>query len=375
MADGYPLVVSCLSLVINEPLLNDLRTICLEHSKDLRFSILLGTIEPERKEVTVLTAVHFRTTEGTTAKEQSIIPTKEELSEIQAFKYMLPFNLEVVGLAVYQLEEQSPTLLPEINRQIAESKFAQFLVTVGLVAINYYQITPTTPRTIAAQTRAFSPSNLLRFIYTLEFETAASVLESQESLKKALYDGIDLYWDEITFNKDAHSRLADLEREKRILDRVIEIQVPCEVKKLDSKTKEGNVFLALDLHINFLVTESLKSRALTEISKELNAAMKQDIMIKLQRAKYDRKIKRLITPQKIPLKFFGFELNGYLSKDNPSKYEYNLCLKLIDHAQLMAELGHTLKARLFLRDLIEYFQILGDQKVIERIMSLIQQMS
>jgi len=363
------------ALIINESLLNDLRTLCLEHSKDLRFSLLLGTIEPERKSVTILSAVHFVNAEETAAKKQGFMLTNEELSELQAFKYMLPFNLEIVGLVVYQLEEQAPALLPVINQQIAETKLAQFLVTVGLVAINYYQITPTAPRKISAQTTTFPPSNLLRFIYTLEFETAASVLESQESLKKALYDGIDLYWDKITFNKGANCRLAELEREKRVLDRVIEIQVPCEVKGLGSKTKEGNVFLAIDLHMNFFVTESLKSKSLHEISRELNAAMKQDIMIKLQRAKYDRKIKRLITPEKIPMKFFGFELNGYLSKDNPSRYEYNLCLKLIAHAKLMAALGHTLEARLFLRDMIEYFKVLGKATEIERLTTLLQQLS
>ena len=75
------------------------------------------------------------------------------------------------------------------------------------------------------------------------------------------------------------------------------------------------------------------------------------------------------------MKFFGIELNVYLLKDSPSKFEYNLCLSLMKHAKISALIGNELQARIFLRDLNEYFRILDDKEKQKEVFELIAKLS
>jgi len=360
-----------MALIMNSFLLDQLRKVCLDHADKIRFSVLIGALDPENNEIIAYTSVHFSKLKE--SNSSPLFPSDDEINQFKALKFMLPFNLDIIGIAFYSDEEITEFTLKKLA--VKELPSMKIVVNIGQVEILYYQISDAKPVKIKAQLSDLQINNLLNFIHTMEIETSDNILTNQLELKKRLFSGIDTLWDKITFNKDENSSLKSLQTMKSPLDKIIEILVPCEDKQLSTKTAEGNVFLALDLHMNFFVTNTLRNKKLHEIKDQLKTVMKQDLLVKLQRAVFNGKIKRLIIPAKIPLKFFGIELNAYLLKDNPSKYEYNLCLSLIKHAEISALIVNELQARIFLRDLNEYFHILDDKEKQKEISELITKLS
>ncbi|MHA1211141.1 MAG: hypothetical protein ACTSSH_01655, partial [Candidatus Heimdallarchaeota archaeon] len=229
----------------------------------------------------------------------------------------------------------------------------KFLVNVQQVEIKYYQLAEDKPTKINAKVNDVSTNNLLNFIHTIEFETSEEILSNINELKKSIFSGIDLYWDRSVFSKNDSMKLSEIQSSKSPLDRIVEITIPSEDKKLPSKTEGGKVFLAFDLHMNLFVPKSLRNKQIKEIKQILKQALKRDL---------HKEINRLIAPNKIPMKFFGLELNAYLSKDNPSKFELDLCNNLIFHTTIMASVGKDLQARIFLRDLAAYYHTLKDEE-------------
>ncbi|HUT81871.1 MAG TPA: hypothetical protein VMZ29_11765 [Candidatus Bathyarchaeia archaeon] len=348
-----------MTLVIDNILLDQMRNICLEKDNKVKFSILLGTIDSEFNEITLLKAVHFPLEDVISKMDLTI--SEDEISQLKSLQFMLPYMLEIIGLVYYIEGEINFDNLKELTTKVKEIPSLKFLVNVQKSEINYYQLSENKPIKITAQAKDFELPNLLKFIYTMEFETSKKVLENQKELKKSLFDGLDLLWDKIVFSRDNSNTLNSLQQAKNSLDRTIEITIPCEEKHLTSKTEIGKVFLALDLHMNVFISRQLGYKKLSEIKDLLNKALKRDLIVKLQRSIYDKEIHRLIAPGKILLNFFGIELNAYLLKDNPSKYEYQLCDKLIFHAKKMAVLNETKQARIFIRDLVVYYQTLNDE--------------
>ena len=365
-------MVILMTLILDDNLLKQMRVINLEHSDKVKFSVLIGTVDLEKKEVSILSAIHFPVFE--TESKSKFVFNESELNQIKALQYMLPFNLGVLGLCYYFDEEITQFTLEDLTNKFSKISSLQFLMKVGKVENEYYQLLKTNPVKINAQVRDFVQPNLLSFIHTIEFETNEKAVEEQLKLKEVLFDGIDFLWDKVTYNKDPTDNLMKLQSNKSPIDRIIEITIPSINKNLTSKTEAGMVFLAIDLHINFFVKDSLRYMKLDEMGTILNKAMKQDLMIKLQRSTYDYAIKRLKVPEKIPLKFFGIELNGYLSSENPSKFEFELCGKLSFHAEIMSLLGNDVQSRIFLRDLLEYYKKLKDKEKYLEINNLISKL-
>lgn len=358
---------------MNNSLLNQLRKICLDLTNKTKFSILIGTLDPENNEVRAYSAIHFP--KDVESHLSSLLPSDDEINQFKSLKFMLPYNLEIIGIAFYTDEEISEFNMKSLVSKVKDFPAIKFVVNVGQVEILYYQISDAKPLKLEAQAVDLQTNNLLKFIHTMEFETSDKILTNQMELKKKSFSSIDILWDKITFNKDKNTDLKSLQATKSPLDKIIEILVPCEDKQLSSKTEEGNVFLAFDLHMNYFVSNALRNKKLHEVKEQLNTVMKQDLMVKLQRAIFDENIKRLILPAKIPLKFFGMELNAYLLRDNPSKFEFDLCSSLIKHAEISALIGSELQARIFLRDLNEYFQILDDKEKQKEISNLLLKLS
>ncbi|NHJ33612.1 MAG: hypothetical protein FK732_12195 [Asgard group archaeon] len=362
-----------MELIMNNLVLDQLRKVCLEQSDKTKFSIFIGTLNPENSEVRIYSVIHVPKRNDTHLS--SLFPSEDEINQFKALKFMLPYNLDIIGIAFYTDEEITEFNMKSLATKVKELPTMKFVVNVGQVEILYNQISQVKPVKLKAQAVDLQTNNLLNFIHTMEFETSDTILTNQMELKKKSFSSIDTLWDKITFNKDEKLDLNSLQAVKSPLDKIIEILIPCEDKQLSSKTEAGNVFLAFDLQMNFFISNALRNKKLFEIKDMLNKVLKQDLMVKLQRAVFDEKINRLLTPSKIPLKFFGVELNGYLLKDNPSKFEYNLCLNLIKHAEISALIGNELQARIFLRDLNEYFKILDDKEKQKEISELIAKLS
>ncbi|NHK29843.1 MAG: hypothetical protein FK730_00730 [Asgard group archaeon] len=362
-----------MTLVIDDKLLNQFRMIYLNQNEEVKFSILLGTIDTEIKEVTIISAIHYP--KDNPKEKTKISLTENEVNEIIALNYMLPYNLDIIGLVFYYENEISDFTLQTLAKNTSKIPTLKFIINVKKIIIDYYQISPEKITKIKANTMEIPMQNLLKFIFTMEFETADTVLTEQNKLKKALFDGLDQYWDKVTFNLDQTTKLHDIQLAKSPIDRIIEIQIPCEEKNLSSATKKGNVFFAYDLHINFYVKKSHHSNKLSEITGQLNKALKRDLQVKLQRSFFDENIKRLITPEKIPINCCALELNGYLSKVVTSKYEFNICTRLIEHANIIAKLGNLVQARILLRDLLIYFKELDNESLQLKIQELIKQLS
>ncbi len=362
-----------MTLIVDEKLLDHLRLVCLDFNKEVKFSILLGTIDSEIKEVTIFSSIHYK--RENPKEDPRISLDNNEIDEILALNYMLPYNLDIIGLAFYYEDEISDFTLQTLAKHTSKIPTLKFIINVKKIAIDYYQISTEKIIKIKANTLDIPFQNLIKFIFTMEFETTNNVLSEQDEFKKVLFDGINLYWDKVTFNLNGSTKLQNIQLAKSPIDRIIEIQIPCEEKNLSSATKEGNVFLAYDLHINFYVKKSQRTKQIMEITDQLNKALKRDLQVKLQRSYYDENIKRLITPRKIPINCCTIELNGYLSKEVTSKHEYNLCLKLIEHAIIVAKLGNLVQARILLRDLLNYFKELDEKQKMKKIHDLIKKLS
>ncbi|NHJ46371.1 MAG: hypothetical protein FK733_01165 [Asgard group archaeon] len=352
-----------MSFIIDDKLLNQLRMVCVEHGSDVSCSILIGTIDSTINEVAVLSAIHYPRID-----DQKNI--KLVMEELMTLKSMLPYNLNVIGLAFYN-EDKPSKLAQDILKMIK----ANFLVNVQQLTIDYYQITDEKITSLKAQTYEIPIENHLSFIHTIEFETSDDVLDNQTKMKKEIFSGLDLNWDKACFSHSTSKPIEEIQLAKNPIDRIIEIQIPCEDKNLSTSTSEGNVFLAFDLHINYYVKKSQKSKQLQEIIDDIYAALKQDIRIKLQRSVFDDKIKRLVSPMKVPIYIDSIELNGYLSLDATSKYEFELCKKLITHATIIDKLGKLKEARILFNCLIDYFKHFNDQTIYLQIKNTMESLS
>jgi hypothetical protein len=339
--------------------------IFLEQADSVGISVLIGSSDAEMQQVSVLSAVHF-------LKESSkdhLLEDQDFWSCIKSFKSMLPFGLNIIGLALYS-EESSHELESNFLRGIS----ADFLVRIQALKIDYYQLTKDGFKSIKADSLEIPARNLLTFIYTLEFETTNRVLENQAEMKKAIFRGLDFNWDHASFNKKSDTKLSDFLILKNPLDRIIEVQIPCEEKDLSSATKEGNVFLAFDLHINCYLVLSQLQKQLNEILDFVYLGLKHDLHIKLQRSTYDEVTKRLVAPMKVPIRLDSLILNGYLSLEATSIYEYEMCVKLVDHAKIISKLSKDKEARILLTDLYDYFNRFDEKAVAKEISDLIKTM-
>ncbi|NHJ84543.1 MAG: hypothetical protein FK734_03725 [Asgard group archaeon] len=353
-----------MALIIDNKLMAQIKSINLEKDNKVKFSVLLGSIDTENSEISIINAIHFPSNDNNSINELKL--SEDEINQLKSLQYMLPYQLEILGLVFYLEEEVNFETLKELAITVEEIPTLKFIINIQKTEINFYQLSDKKPIKITAQMKEIEFSNPLKFLYTMEFETSSKVLGNPKELKRTLFEGLDYLWDKIDFSKNSASSLLKLQKEKNSLDRTIEITIPSEEKHLKSKTETGKVFLALDLHINIFIPVTMGNKTLSDIQDILNKALKQDLVIKLQRSIFDKEIHRLITPGKIPMDFFGIELNAYLLKENPSKYEYQLCSNLIFHAKKMAQLNEGKQARIFIRDLVTYYQILEDtEKQIE----------
>lgn len=354
-----------MAVIIDSELQKHLKNIpSLELKKKPGITALIGTVDIEKNEVELLSAVHFPKRKD--KPNGSVIPDSI-LNQLKSLNYTLPYSMYIVGLVFYLEEEISAFTLQEITSKLnGISK----ILTIGCVHnnnLNFYSVSKDKPQKLKVQDKKLKIDRLVSLIHTIEFETSKEILKDITKIKKATIDNLNKHWDIITLNKKSETLFGSIAHENSQLSRIIEINVPCDNKKLTPQTKKGNVFLALDLHINLYPVNLQKNKKLSELHPLFNKALTQDLMIKMQRAVFDKDEEILVTPQKIPLKFFNLELNTYLAKDKPSKFEYDLCSSLIYHAKIMAKAGSELQARVLLRDLSVYFSELKDEEKLEKL--------
>ena len=201
------------------------------------------------------------------------------------------------------------------------------------------------------------------------------ILSNELEMKQRVFKELNKLWNLVSYSKKEDSTIKEIIQEKRSLDRIIEAIIPCEEKNLTTKTEKGKVFFAFDLHMNIYPIEEIIDLKLIELGEFFNKALSKDLLVKLQRSEYDKKNKKLITPNKIPIKFFDIELNAYFSKDKPSKYEFNMMEELIFHTQIMNKIGFDLQSRIALRDIYNYFSHFEDRKILEKITNIITEMT
>ncbi|MHA1442005.1 MAG: hypothetical protein ACTSPK_09105 [Candidatus Heimdallarchaeota archaeon] len=322
-------------------------------------SALLGTADIEKNEVELLSVVHFPPCSE--EPNGSVIPDTV-LNQLKSLAFTLPYSMHIVGFVFYLDEEISSFTLQQIA---TKSEDIGKILTIGCVQnnnLNFYSVSKDKPQKLKVQDKKLKINRLVSLIHTIEFETSDEILKDVTAIKKATLDNLNEHWDIITLNKKSDVLFSSIVAENSQLSRIIEINVPCDDKKLTPQTKKGNIFVALDLHVNLYPMDSQKNKKLIELHSLFNKALTQDLIIKMQRAGFDEEKQILVPPQKIPLKFFNLELNTYLTKTKPSKFEYDLCTSLIYHAKVMAKAGNELQARVLLRDLGDYFRELEDEE-------------
>ncbi|NHJ86943.1 MAG: hypothetical protein FK734_15885 [Asgard group archaeon] len=359
-------------LKIDEKLLAELQQICNKKDTNIKFSVLIGTKDVQKNDVMIFSAVHFpRQKED----NDSFLLNDDELNQLEALGIMLPYLVEILGIVYYCEEGITENTMKCLAENLQESNQITILITVNHKDINYYFISQESIVKIKAETYSQTKLNLLTFIETIEFEIDIDILDDQSELKKQVLSNLDVFRDKIEFNKNQLETIDQLQKNKSPLDRIIEISIPCELKKLGNKTEKGKLFLAYDLHINIYPKESILNNKLIEIKDLIHNAFQQDLVVKIQRAYFDNRLKRFVVPSKVPLRLFGLQLNAYTSPKLQSNYEYQLCDSLYLHSKIKAELDEKMEARIFLHDLIEYYKLIKDEDKIKEITKTILALS
>jgi hypothetical protein len=350
-----------------------LRKISQLNNTEVSCSFLIGTINQEENEVEILSAMQFipQPSNSTNFGKSTI----EEVSQtISSFNIMLPENLSIIGIVIYEDNVKPEEFFSwkkdrkELSRLIC---FGQFSNEKKLTLFSL--LTKDVDR-IKYKIKPVALSNKLSFIYTLEVEIPKKLLGNISELKKTILDIFLSSWNKTSCNRKDELKIRQFCKFENPLERIIEIVIPSEELDFGTATAETKRHLAFDLHSSLYPTKSFMNKTIKMIKPSIKQALKKDLIIKLQRSIYDEREETLLFPKKIPVHFQNIELTGYLSKHNPSRFEYNVCVQLIEHCRMLDKIGDGLAARVLLRDLLTYFSLLEDDEKIEKITQLTKKM-
>ncbi|MBD3189305.1 MAG: hypothetical protein GF308_01605 [Candidatus Heimdallarchaeota archaeon] len=361
-----------MTIIFSQKLQNQLKQIIQKKKeKQIYFSVLIGSIDSENDQISLIAAKHYIQTKD---KKSDLKLSNKELLFIQTLQKMLPLKLSVVGVMFFT-PEITKNELELIGRNIKKIKSLALLAHTTKDSLNIYSITKTELAKLDFEIREIPNNKMIEFIHTVEVEIPEQMKDEELELKKALITGLEKFWDKISFSKPKDTQIKTIFREERAIDRIIEINVPCELKDFASRTKPGMIFLAIDLHVHLYPNKGLMEKTLLDMKELLKQGMIKDLSMKLQRASFDWEEKEIVTPWKLPLSSFGLQLFVYPQKDKISKYEYETCSKFIEFAKFMASIDYQTPARVLLRDLQKYFQTIEDEEKEQQIDKLVLEVS
>lgn len=357
-----------MTLLIKKDVRKQLKAIANQQKDTLKFSVLIGFMEAKENKVSIISAMHF------TKKLENFDDftiDQDDSNQLTSLNYILPYSLEVVGLVFYSNTEFSNEIINKIKKSVSNLKSIIIFARCTTKTIDYFTIAKEKAVKLSSQEEELKIEQNVSIMHTIECETSAEVIIDTLKMKEALVQGFNDFWNKIIFSKDEKSTLMSIASEKSPLDRIVEIIVPYDEKGLTTRTGAGNVFLAFDLHMNIYPKDSIKEKTLVELKEIFNKAFTRDLIVKLQRSFYDKAIKSLIPPKKTIVRISGVECNAYISKKNPSKYEFDLMVRLIDNAIFLREIEADYFARVLLQDLRAYFVEYEDTDLIKRLDELI----
>ncbi|HUU79519.1 MAG TPA: hypothetical protein VMX55_14325 [candidate division Zixibacteria bacterium] len=362
-----------MTLLLDKELKNQLLELSKQNDYKISFSGLIGYIDIEKNEIKIISSIHFNENKNTEAG--NILLTLDDINQIRSLNIILPFPLRIVGVVFYQEDEITQFTMNKIIKDLRNISQLAIIGNIRNDSLEFYSTSLDKLVKINFEIQDIKIENLFSLIHTIEFEAKEELLSNIQELKKTIVKEMNNLWNLIKYNKKEDRTIKSILSEKKSLDRIIEIIIPCVEKKLTNKTEIGYIFLAFDLHVNIYPTEKIKNKRLIELNDYFNKALNQDLVIKMQRAYYDSNSRALILPKKIPIKLEGLELNAYLSEETPSKFEYNLAKRLIFHSEIMNKLGVTIQSRILLRDLHSYFSHFKDEEIMKKIIDLLDKIS
>jgi hypothetical protein len=355
-------------IIIRDVLAEQLSTLVKTEQKQKYLTALIGSLNISTNDIEVISAIHLPISSAIVNDKLS----QGIVTQLLALQYMLPYQLEIVGLAVY---DTAPETI-DFSELIKEQKLNKiiFIAKVTEEDISCFRLTETT-KSLKHNVATIPIHNQLSFVHTMEFETSEENLKDLVAFRQTMYDGLHELWDKITFSKDQNITVSELLASKSPIDRIIEVIIPCEEKDIAQQSASGQRFLAFDLHMNVYPTKDNIKQKLVDLKDILNKALTRDLLVKLQRAVIDTEKVQILAPRKIPINYDKIQLTAYSSKDKQSKNEYEICSNLIKHAEVLGSIGYALTARILLRDLRNYFLELKDEEKVKQIDSLVLELS
>lgn len=361
-----------MAIFFNQEIEQQLRRIFRKKKEEqIHFSVLIGNIDRENDEISIITAKHYLQSKN---KKSGLKVSQTELSFIQTLQKMLPVKLSVVGIMFFG-KELTKTALKKAAKKLTKIRSLALLGNITRDSLVFYSTTKDDLPKLDVEIKEISKNKMIEFIHTVEVEIPEQMREEELELKKSLIAGLEEFWDKINFSKPKDTKIKRILKEKRAIDRIIEINVPCELKEFTTRTQPGMIFLAVDLHVHLYPNKGLMEKTLLDLKDLLKQGMIKDLSMKLQRASFDWEEKKINTPWKLPLSSFGLQLFVYPTKEKVSKYEYKTCSKLIEFAKFMASIDYRTPARILLRDLQKYFTKIGDEEKQQQIEKLILSIS
>ncbi len=357
-----------MTLLVKEDVSKQLKAIANQRKDTKKLSVLIGSVDAQDNKVSVISVIHF-------IKKPEIFEDfsidQDDINQLTSLKYILPYSLEIVGLVFYSKNDFTYEIINKLQKAVTSIKSIITFARCTSKTIDYFTIAKEKAVKLSAKEKELKIESNVSIMHTIECETSAEVIVDISKMKKVLIQSFNDFWSKITFNKDEKSTLISIASEKSPLDRIVEIIVPYEEKGLTTRTGAGNVFLAFDLHMNIYPKESIQEKPLVELKEVFNKAFTRDLIVKLQRSSYDRAIKSLVPPKKTTMRISGVECNTYISKDNPSKFEFDLMVRLIDNAIILRDIEADYFARVLLQDLRAYFVEFEDVDLIKKVDELI----
>lgn len=361
-----------MSLILNQQINRQISEISKLTELTVDYTALIGYLDSKNNKINILSCIHLPKKLSTS--ENGFLD-EQDINHLSSYNNLLPYPLSIIGIIFYRDEEITTFSLKKIF-DIVEDNLK--ILTIGNKTENnlsFYTLTKNKFVKLKYEKKDIPIQKIIQLIHTIEFECSEDILINELEMKEKVFNEMNKLWDLVTYSKKEDITVKKIIQERRSLDRIIEAVIPCKEKNLSSKTEKGKAFFAYDLHMNIYPVEEILDLKLSDLNEFFNKALGKDLLVKLQRSEYDKKNRKLIAPNKIPIKFFDIELNAYFSKDKPSKFEFKIMKQLIFHTQIMNKVGFELQSRIALRDIYNYFSNFEDKEILEKITYLITEMT
>ncbi|MFW9924340.1 MAG: hypothetical protein ACFFDW_13745 [Candidatus Thorarchaeota archaeon] len=351
-----------MSVIIDNKLENQILSINNLQLNSIKFGALIGYLDTKNNRIKILKLISF-SFDDINNPDPNI--NDNDINHLLSLNSTLPNPLEILGILYFNQKVLEIQELIAISHSLNKLKYCKIIATITKELL-LYSVSDEKPMKIVYEKQELSKENLVNLLYTMEFETSENIINNIPKMKEAIFTELKKNWEKVSLKKKGILSLGELSKQKKQLDRILELYINPNEACISTYTDQGKMYLAYDLHMNIYPIEEIKVEPLKNLHEFFLKALSQDLQLKLQRAYFDEENNTLILPKKVRIRFLDLELNAYLSTKNPSKFEFDMLSRILLNATILDELNYKFESRVLLKDLYEYYlNFPGKQNICE----------